>query len=85
MNIFKLREGTVYAFDLNGIAILNKKVQTHFLIGYPEAAIWSVLSGNYGRRKSVEMLKAILGKDEEATTAIIEQCITKWKSLNLIC
>jgi hypothetical protein len=84
MNSFKLNEETVYAFDQNGIAVLNKKSQTHFLIGYPEAAIWSVLSENYGSKKSVEMLKAILGKDEEETTSIIDRYTTEWKSLNLI-
>jgi hypothetical protein len=79
----KMKGDILYAIDLDGIAIVNKKSGTHAFIKYPEAAVWSVLIENHGMKKSNQLLQAILGKNKTETNRYIKRCLNKWKDLNI--
>lgn len=79
----EINDEVFYAIDIKGVAIINKKDNTHFFIPYPDAAIFSVLIENYEMEKSKHMLQAILGRGKAETDWYISQCIKKWKDLNI--
>jgi len=84
MRLFELNSDIIYAIDVKGISVVYQKELTHIFIQYPEAAVWSVLIENYGKSKSIQMLKSILGKNQTDTERYIRQCIENWKQLNII-
>jgi hypothetical protein len=84
MSDFKLHRDTRFAIDLKGIAVVNKEIGAHLFIDYPEAAVWSILLETSEKKKSIEMLRAILGKSTSETNLYIAKCIMKWKKLNIL-
>jgi hypothetical protein len=85
MDQFKINNYILFASDTKGVAVINNKDNTHYFFGYPEAAVWAVLSENHEELKSRQMLQSILGSNEEDALAFINSCIEKWRYLNLIC
>jgi hypothetical protein len=84
MCIFKLNTDILFATDLNGIAIINRNTGAHHFIMYPEAAVWSVFIENHNILKSNLMLQSILGKSEIDTKTYINECLQKWRTLDII-
>jgi hypothetical protein len=84
MNDFKVRNGIRFTHDLKGVAIIDQENGAHFFLEYPEAAVWSVLAEQYGTKKSIEMIGAILGYNATETRNYIAQSIRKWKDINII-
>jgi hypothetical protein len=81
---FILKEDTVFAVEIGGIAVLNKTNKAQFFIAYPGAAVWSVLAKKNKAGKTLEMLMAILGKSEKETVIFVDQCILNWKAHQII-
>jgi hypothetical protein len=84
MDNFEIKNDIFYAIDQKGVAVLNRKDNSHTFINYPEAAVWLVLSEKHETGRSFEMLRAILNSNETDTQAFIRQLMNKWRNLNLI-
>lgn len=81
---FKIIEGTSWAIDLGGIAVINKYNQKHVFIPYPKAAVWSVLAENRRNQGVIKMLCAILGTESKETLLFLEACMNEWKEYKFI-
>ena len=84
MTHFRVRDDVLCATNLREIALVNKKTGNHYVIMYPEAAVWAVLAENHKMEKSEKMLQAILGKSATVTRTIIASCIQNWKIADII-
>jgi hypothetical protein len=84
MNKLIKNNDLLYAIDLKGIALVNKKTKHHIFIEYPEAAVFLVLFENHSIEKSNKMLQSILGKNKKATGIFINICLRKLMVLNIL-
>ena len=73
-----------YAVDLKGVAVLNKIRNNNLFIEYPEAAVWLIFVEGHKKKKSQQMLEAILGKNKAETKVYINECISSWKNAGII-
>lgn len=83
MSNIKINKNILFTIDLTGVAIINKENDHHLFITYPEAAVFSVIIENSDINKSNLMLQAILDKNEPETSRFINQCLKKWKDINI--
>lgn len=81
---FQLHSGVYYTVDYSGVSVLNKSTQKTVFIPYPEASVWLVLNQKYPQDKSISMIEAILDGFEEDSLNYVNNCISKWKDLDLI-
>jgi hypothetical protein len=53
-------------------------------IGYPQAAIWDLLSRNYDWNETVKMMVHIAGLNAESAEALVAESIQTWKAKGLL-
>ena len=81
---FKPKGEILFTVDQKRIVIVDRLRDTCLILGYPEAAVWSVMVENADRSKAQLMLKAILGKGEQETASLVEQCLATWKNSGIL-
>ena len=70
--------------ESKGMLVIDKSNSNSVFIGYPEAAVWYIIT-KYGiKQKSIGILSFIIGKDEHNTEIFVDQCLTDWTLAGLI-
>lgn len=63
---------------MKGIVLINEKTGVVSLLGYPQAAVWDLLTRGYSYDRSVPMLTAITSLQADEIEALIAESLEKW-------
>jgi len=66
------------AVELNGVVILNLDSGDSIFIGYPQAAVWDLVSRDFSFKQILKMISAITGQNEVEVERLIIECLNDW-------
>ena len=80
---YQLTAGLQWTAETDGLIVIDGRGETTRL-GYPEAAIWDLISRSYDFPKTVCMMRFIAGLEEEASRRLVWDTLEHWHSTGLL-
>jgi len=67
-----------YAVESTGIVLMGEPDGPVRHLGYPEAAVWDLISRRYTFDRTVAMLRAIASLDACEAEHVVRRCLREW-------
>ena len=69
---------TKWAVEMYGIFLINEKTGTSSSLGYPQAAIWDLLTRNYSYPEMLRLLCRITTLQTNEAEKLLAESLEKW-------
>ena len=68
----------------DGILLVNRATGTTRFLGYPEAAVWDLLSRGRSFARAVSTLRATTERDAAEAERLVRDCIRQWVDAGIL-
>lgn len=77
-NSYRCPPDVVWAVESAGLTLIRRDTGTRLALGYPEAALWDLLSRKVPLQRVIPMMAAIAGIELQAAHAWVVETIGAW-------
>lgn len=78
-DVYSCQSEVVWTVESYSLLLIRRDTGAQLTLGYPEAALWDLLSRKTPLEKIIQMLAAIAGTGPYATRQLIAKIISKWE------
>lgn len=76
--VYQCAAGVTWAVEKDGIVLVHPDTRAVCTLGYPEAAVWDLISRGYSYRQTVAAVCAIGALTPAAAERLVHEHVTGW-------
>jgi hypothetical protein len=80
--LHELAPGVRWSVEADGLLVMDGQHRVHRL-GYPEAAIWDLVSRGYSPDRCAQMMVYIVGESLDGARALVDRALNQWTEIGL--
>lgn len=73
-----------WAVEARGVLLINDATGAVVTVGYPQAAIWEMLTGGESNERIARKLCAIASLEPEAAEALMRETVAAWRAAGFL-
>lgn len=75
---YQCSPGVVWAVEMDGITLLNPSTGAVCSLGYPQAAIWDLISRGYSTDRLLRVISALASLEPNETDRLVHESLEDW-------
>ncbi len=84
MGRYRCAEGVSWAVELHGVVVLDPRRESAIRLGYPEAALWDLVSRSESGERLTQKMGALGSLEAEAVERFVSETLRRWVEAGLL-